>query len=116
MKYIDLDKICVGCRRKCNKELDDYLGCIKYRGKIESVEKFDVKDTNFDEELKTVDDIKDMIKFYIIWYLDDNKCNIALTQAKELSECVEKIISDLTDVYKLNIILNKYKNRKLFEK
>lgn len=116
MKYINLDKVCSGCNRKCNKELKDYIECIKYRGQIEKLENYEPKDINFNEEIKNIIDIKDMIKFYILWYLDDSKCNIAITQSKELSECVEKIISDLTNVYKLDIILAEYYVQKRYLK
>ena len=51
-------------------------------------------------KLKTINEIlneqlKDNIKFHILWYLDDTKCSIALTKAKDLSQAVEKIIEEI---------------------
>lgn len=116
MNYINLDKVCLGCNRKCSKELKDYVSCILYRGKIETLEKFKPRDINYDDELKNIEDIKDMIRFYILWFLDDSNCNIALTQASELNEAIEKILKELTNVSKLNIILQEYKVNQFLEK
>jgi len=73
-----------------------------------------IQDTDYNEPIKTVEELKDMIKFYILWYLDDEKCNIALTQSKDLSACVDKIIDDLTQMSQLPIILSKQR-RQIFE-
>lgn len=43
----------------------------------------------FDEQLK------DNIKFQILWHLDDNNCSLALTKSKDLSKAVEKIIEEV---------------------
>ena len=50
--------------------------------------------------IKTLDDVvseqlKDEIKFHILWFLDDKDCNLALTKSKELSQAVEKIIEEI---------------------
>lgn len=50
--------------------------------------------------IKNIDDLFtkeliDNIKFHILWFLDDEKCTLALTKAKDLSKAVEKIIEEI---------------------
>lgn len=102
MKYINIDKLCKDCNYKCEKKEKDISICIQRRQVIEDT----------DIQLTT---IKDMIKFEILWFLDDDKCTMALTQAKELSQCVDNIIENLTQIENLPIILASYKIKQIFE-
>ena len=69
---------------KCQQEDEQLQICFFYNRKY-------IKDINeiFDEECK------DIIKYYILWYLDDIECKLALTKSKELSHTVDKIISEI---------------------
>lgn len=72
------------CNRKCEQKAEDLQICLFYhRNKIKNI------DDLFNEELK------DNIKFHILWFLDDKNCSLALTKAKELSQTVNKIIEEI---------------------
>lgn len=102
MKYINIDKLCKDCNYKCEKKEKDISICIQRRQVIEDT----------DTQLTT---IKDMLKFEILWFLDNDKCTMALTQSKDLSQCVDKIIDNLTDIENLPIILASYRAKQIFE-
>lgn len=78
-------KSCLECEHKdCKQNDEDLCVCMFYnRNKIKNV------DDIFNEEFK------DNIKFHILWFLDNEKCDIALTKAKDLSSAVEKIIEEI---------------------
>lgn len=77
-------KSCQSCINKCSQDDEDLQVCFFYNRKnIKNI------DDVFNEELK------DNIKFYILWFLDNEKCDIALTKAKDLSKAVDKIIEEI---------------------
>ena len=78
-------KKCLNCNRKCEQNLEDLQVCLFYNGKqnIKDIDKI------LNEQLK------DNIKFHILWFLDDKNCTLALTKAKELSQTVDKIIEEI---------------------
>lgn len=84
-KKIVTYKSCLECQRTDCKQDDEQLQiCFFYNRKnIKNI------DDIFDEQLK------DEIKFHILWFLDDEKCSLALTKSKELSQAVEKIIEEI---------------------
>lgn len=93
MKYIDLDKLCKDCKKNCSKNIRDISVCI-----------INKPDIIFDTNAK-LHEIKDMIRFTILWHLDNEKCEIALNKNKELNKCINTIIKDLTKIQNLSIIL-----------
>lgn len=78
-------KRCLSCNCKCEQNLEDLQVCLFYNGE-ESIKDID---TILNEQLK------DNIKFHILWFLDDKNCTLALTKAKELSQTVDKIIEEI---------------------
>ena len=75
---------CERCINKCRQNDENLQVCFFYNR----------------DRIKTLDDIvseqlKDEIKFHILWFLDDEKCTLALTKAKDLSQAVEKIIEEI---------------------
>lgn len=77
-------KSCQNCINKCTQDDENLQVCFFYNRK----------------NIKNIDDIfseefKDNIKFHILWFLDNEKCDIALTKAKDLSKAVEKIIEEI---------------------
>lgn len=84
-KKIAVFKQCLNCNRKCEQNIEDLQVCLFYNGKqnIKDI------DTILNEQLK------DNIKFHILWFLDNEKCDIALTKAKDLSKAVDKIIDEI---------------------
>lgn len=76
---------CLKCQRTDCKQDDEQLQiCFFYNRK-------NIK--NIDDVLN--EQLKDNIKFHILWFLDDLNCTIALTKSKELSQAVEKIIEEI---------------------
>lgn len=84
-KKIAVFNQCLNCNRKCEQNIEDLQVCLFYNRKdgIKDI------DTILNEQLK------DNIKFHILWFLDDEKCTLALTKAKDLSKAVEKIIEEI---------------------
>lgn len=76
---------CLDCNRKCEQTAQDLQVCLFYNRK-EGIKDID---TILNEQLK------DNIKFHILWFLDNEKCDIALTKAKDLSKAVDKIIDEI---------------------
>ena len=75
---------CQSCINKCSQDDENLQICFFYNRK-------NIK--NIDDVLN--EQLKDNIKFHILWFLDDLNCTIALTKSKELSQAVEKIIEEI---------------------
>ena len=78
-------KSCLRCARKeCRQDDESLQVCFFHnRNTIKNI------DDVFNEELR------DNIKFHILWFLDDINCTLALTKAKDLSQAVDKIIDEI---------------------
>ena len=77
-------KGCQSCINKCSQDDENLQVYFFYNRKnIKNI------DDVFNEELR------DNIKFHILWFLDDKNCTLALTKAKDLSQAVEKIIDEI---------------------
>lgn len=93
MRYINIDKICKGCNRKCSKNIRDIATCMIHKDNI-------VFDTKSD-----LHKIKELIRFNILWFLDDEKCTLATLKINDVNKCIDKILKDLTTQENLSIIL-----------
>lgn len=77
-------KSCQTCINKCSQDDENLQVCFFYNRK-------NIK--NLSDVLN--EELKDNIKFHILWFLDDKNCTLALTKAKELSQTVDKIIEEI---------------------
>ena len=75
-------KRCIDCNYKCEQNVNDLKICLR-QDIIKNIDEI------FDDECK------DIMKYYILWYLDDIDCKLALTKSKELSQTIDKIISEI---------------------
>lgn len=76
-------KICLECKQNCEQVDEELQNCFFYNR----------HNKNFDDIFN--EEFKDELKFQILWFLDNEKCDIALNKSKDLSKLVEEIITEI---------------------